>query len=428
MKNLYKNWRIGRNGLMILSGLSLIISCSTSQTVASTSESDGIYYNPNKDTETRFGNTPYVYGDSQYNSQESNDNQVRIGGTYFDNNNNVIGDAQQSYNDTQQSADYNTAPQYAKTDNLSTNSWGTDSGTVINYNYYGGYPYYGWYGYSPYYSSPFYWRSGWSLGFSLGWNWGWGNIGWGYGYPSYWGSYSPWYGYGYYGGWNYPWYGGYYGHGYYGNRYYYDGYGYRRGGITMTNGYASNYAGRRGITMTNGTNNLANSYNISRGIRQNGINRNNVSASGTRSIINNNNQAQPQRSIIRNNGNINRNIVRDNASNGIQPSRGINNNMRSRDFGGGVINNNNSSIRNNNSIQNNNNRIRTTPNYDNNRGNQQQQTPTRSIQSSPRSQNSFPSRSTNIESRGGNFGGGSGIGGGSRGGGSMGGSRGGGRR
>lgn len=176
-------------------------------------ETDGVYYDPNKDT------LPTGYGVRQ------DANQV---GEYYDYNENV--GIIEKNQENRREAEHRFKPKY---NNLpqAESDWGTYTGTEVNYydnSFYN--PYWGWgrFGYSPYgwnrWGNPW----GWGSGFNLGWNnWSGWNFGyhWGWGNSWYGGFYNPWrFGYGFYDPfWGYPYHGFYspyyYGYGYYGRGY-----------------------------------------------------------------------------------------------------------------------------------------------------------------------------------------------------------------
>lgn len=220
---------------MAISGALILTSCSIQQ-IGGYSETDGVYYNPNKDTlpegvamnnGNRVGET-YDYQDSTSTIQKSQYNNQYSKNKYQNWGNNNNDQQQQSQSD-----------------------WGSYSGTETNYySSYWGYPYYG---------SGFGYGYGTSLGF------GWGGY---YGLNSYWdfnfgwGGYYPYYG-GYYGfGYSPYYYGGYYSPYYYGNHYspYYYGNGYNY------NRYAPNYrrSGANGNNFNNFNNRYGNNANTNR--------------------------------------------------------------------------------------------------------------------------------------------------------------------
>lgn len=185
----HKNFfnKVKHHGILAVVGGLILVSCGTQ--MGGYSETDGVYYDPNKDTLPE--------------------------GTIMDQGNRVG-----EYYDYQDSgsiirnSEENMQAQNSKYDQWNTESdWGAYTGTETNfYNDYWGYPY--GFGYSPW---------SWSIGFSMGYSWGWSPWSW-YGYNPYWynpywgyyGSYYPSYYYGYnpYFGYSpYYGYGSYYGYG-----------------------------------------------------------------------------------------------------------------------------------------------------------------------------------------------------------------------
>ncbi len=205
-KNLFETF--ASKALLAVSGGLLVVSCGTQ--MGGYSETDGVYYDPNKDTLPEG-----VVIDKQGN---------RVGDYYDYQDSSII------ENSNENIADKNN--RYDNWNDVSPSDWGAYAGSETNY-------------YSDYWGSPWGWYSpyntwGWGGGFgmSFGWgnswgwynpymNWGWGSpFGWGgyYGYsPFYSGFYSPFYGYNPYG-----FYSPYYGGGYYG--YYSNPYRYQRSG------------------------------------------------------------------------------------------------------------------------------------------------------------------------------------------------------
>ena len=184
--------------VMALSASLLLTSCVVY--TGGYSETDGVYYDPNKDTLPQgYGNYSenqvgeyYDYQDSgviEKNKQNQAENESRYYGSNWQND---------TKSTTSDFGTYSGAETYY-TDN---GYWGSGFYSPWN-SYYGGY--YGWG--MPYYGMNWGWGSSWGWNVGLSWNWGFGSS-WGWGNPWY-GGYSPWYG-GYYN----PWYGGYYG-GYY---------------------------------------------------------------------------------------------------------------------------------------------------------------------------------------------------------------------
>lgn len=215
-KNILKNrLNLPLKAILLLSAGMLVASCSSQ--MSAYSESDGVYYNPNKDT------LPVDNSTDDYGNQ--------VGNTYDYSNSADVArlDDKGIYN-----KNYNWG-------NANSNSdWGSYAGTDVNYNNWNS-SYYGNYGYSPY---------GWNFGMSFGYSWGSPyNY---YGYSPYWGysGYTPYWNYGYYS----PYYGyyspyNYYGYGYY-NRPIYN---YRRSGASGNLG--NTYQGSFGNKMSNGNTN-----------------------------------------------------------------------------------------------------------------------------------------------------------------------------
>ena len=221
------------------------------------SETDGVYYDPNRDTlpvgaVMDSGNRVGDYYDYQ-----ANDNQNKY--LNSDNRNQKWQDAQNS-------------------------DWGTFSGTETYYtDNWGYYPY----GYYSGFGMSFGWGSPWSFGgyYSP----------WGFGYNPWYGYYSPWYGY--YG----PWYGYYnpwYGHynpyyGYYNP--YYGNYGYGYGYNSYNGGFGYKRSGADGRLTTPTRNSSSSGF---RNINNNDSGfRNSSSNSGFRNTspnANPNNQSQPR--------------------------------------------------------------------------------------------------------------------------------------
>lgn len=271
MKNINNNSflnLIKSKGLILISSSFLLSSCTVY--TGGYSETDGVYYDPNKDSlpaGTYSGN----YGnqvDDYYNYQDTS--------SIYDNNQKNLEDQQNRYTQT-----------------LTNDSdWGSYTGTETNYSSFNnwGWGSYGW-------GSPFYGSYGWnspfnSWGWGLGFGWGWGNS-----------FYSPWG----WGGFYDPFYSGFYGGygwgGYYGGYYPYGGYGwgnyyrpsYNRSGINgrfepQNNSYRStnNF---RGINSTPGFRDIprtaANSNSNYRNYQNNNGVRN-FPNNGTRNFPNNN--------------------------------------------------------------------------------------------------------------------------------------------
>ncbi|MCU7613246.1 prolyl-tRNA synthetase [Chryseobacterium sp. GMJ5] len=202
-KNIHKNLLgvLRSKGILAISSGLLLMSCGAQ--VGGYSETDGVYYDPNKDT---LPEGVII----------NNDQGNRVG-EYYDyyDDSNVIENAQA--NSAEQNNRYNSWND-VNLNNATDSDWGNFAGNQTNYydNSWGS-PW-GWYGgYSPYWGM----GSGWGMSMSFGWgnSWGWGGFspywsyGWNYGWnsPYYWGGYYP-----YWGGYN-PYWG--YGGGYWGNYY-----------------------------------------------------------------------------------------------------------------------------------------------------------------------------------------------------------------
>ena len=215
--------------LGVAAGL-LLVSCGSQ--MGGYTETDGVYYDPNKDVipegivmpEPNQVDEVYAYeSDSASIIEQNQQNQAAQKNKY------------QTWNGTE-------------------SDWGTYAGTEQNI-YYNNYNTWGWnpYGYySPYYG----WGNGWNIGIGFGWNnWGW-NPYWDpyFGYGGY-GYYNPWYGY------YSPYYGGYYGY----NPYYYGGYYYprnnykRSGADAITRGNGFQNSNNRSFNNRMNTNNSNNS-------------------------------------------------------------------------------------------------------------------------------------------------------------------------
>jgi len=185
---------IKSKALILIASSSLLSSCVIY--TGGYSETDGVYYDPNKDSlPAGTYSTGHNQVDNYYNYQDTYP-------SIYDNNQQNIQDQQNRYALTTDS-DWG-AYTGSETNYTSFNNWGYG---VMGFGWGGfggwGYPGYGVYGWN----SPFN-SFGWGLGF------GWGNSfyspwGWGGGF------YDPFWGYGYGGGW-----GGYYGGGYYQPLYY----------------------------------------------------------------------------------------------------------------------------------------------------------------------------------------------------------------
>ncbi len=210
-KIIHKNLlnQLKSKGVLAVASSMLLVSCGTQ--MGGYSETDGVYYDPNKDTLPQgaiVGNEGNRVGE-YYNYQDQSDIIKNAESNYYEQEN--------KYND------WNDI-------NYTDSDWGSYTGNTLNYydNSWGWGSPWGWYGYG--YRSPYWgWRGGWNLGFS----WGWGNT-WGswYGYNPYWGYYDPFWGGGYWGGY----YGGYYPYYGYG---YYNPLPYKRSGVVSQRNYQS---------------------------------------------------------------------------------------------------------------------------------------------------------------------------------------------
>jgi len=244
-RNIHKNLlgMLKSKGILAVSSGLLLMSCGAQ--VGGYSETDGVYYDPNKDT---LPEGVIINGDQG--------NRV---GEYYDYypESNIVENSQ--INSSEYDHRYDS---WSNTNNgnATDSDWGNFAGNETNIydNSWGwgmgfGSPW-GWYGgYSPY------WGSGWGMSFGWGSSWGWGGYSpyWGMGWNSpYWG-YNPYWGYG--GGYG-GWYGG---AGYWGGNYYRPVYrrsGANGGGFTNNtiginkyNGNGSGFRnGNNGSGMRNG--------------------------------------------------------------------------------------------------------------------------------------------------------------------------------
>lgn len=235
--------------LGVAAGL-LLVSCGSQ--MGGYTETDGVYYDPNKDVIPEGIVMPEP-------------NQVDEVYAYESDSASII--EQNQLNQAAQKNKYQTW-------NGTESDWGTYAGTEKNI-YYNNYNTWGWnpYGYYfPYYG----WGNGWNIGIGFGWNnWGWNNWGWNpywdpyFGFGGY-GYYHPWYGY------YSPYYGGYYGYNpyYYGGYYYPRYYNYKRSGadsIDRSNGF-QNSGSNRGINrVAPNTQNNQNSPRGNDGFRRSGF-------------------------------------------------------------------------------------------------------------------------------------------------------------
>lgn len=252
-----------------------VTSCATSQSTASSGETDGVYYSPSKDGQVTYAQ-----------NEISEDYEIKVGGAYFDANGNG---AEEFYYETPVSQGNQDINIYTGGNNIFIGSgstdWGRYDGLEITVNNWGWYD--PWIGYG-YYS----WGWGW------GWNWGWSNYYWGY--PRWRGWYNPYWGYGPY--WGYEPYWGYY------NPYYYHGgyYGYHGGH------YYRNTAVRPGVRP--GTNLALSPRNSN--VRMSNIRSNNPGIRSTRNE--NQNVIPPVRAVRTNQPNVrSEQPVRNNNNNNI---------------------------------------------------------------------------------------------------------------
>jgi len=306
---------IKSKGLILISSSFLLTSCVIY--TGGYSETDGVYYDPNKDS-LPAGSYTGNYGnqvDDYYNYQDTYP-------SIYDNNQQNIQDQNNRYALT------------------SDSDWGNFTGTETNYSSFNNWGYGGWgmgFGYG-----------GWG-GFG-GWgypNYGWGfnSFGWGMGFGWGWGSsmYSPWgWGGGFYDPfWGYGWggyYGGYYPYGnYYRPAYIRSGSNGRLGGMISTNNRTNGFRGinsSRNSQMITANNSriMRNDGNIrnSNGIR--GINNGNI-----RNQNNGNIRQFPNnggtRNTYPNNGNV-RNTYPNNGGVRTSPSYPNNGNVRTQNNGG----------------------------------------------------------------------------------------------
>lgn len=212
-RNIHKNLLglLRSKGILAVSGGLLLMSCGAQ--MGGYSETDGVYYDPNKDT---LPEGVIINGGG---------NRV---GEYYDyyQDSNVIQNAQA--NSREQQNKYNEWSGNDWNTTATDSDWGMYAGSQTNYyDNSWGYPW-GWYGgYSPYWG----WNRGWGWNMGLSWGWG-GSFGWGWGGSFGWGS--PYWGYSpYWGSYYDPFWGGYYGYPYWGYGGYWGSYyrpAYRRSG------------------------------------------------------------------------------------------------------------------------------------------------------------------------------------------------------
>lgn len=232
-RNIHKNLfgMLKSKGILAVSSGLLLISCGAQ--MGGYSETDGVYYDPNKDT----------LPEGVIINNEGN----RVGEyyDYYQDDSNLIYNSE--VNSAQQNNRYNEWSDANWNSNATDSDWGNFAGNETNYydNSWGwgwGSPW-GW-GYNPYWG----WGSGWGFGMSFGWGspWGWGGfspywgMGWNYGWNNYWG-YNPYWG-GYYGNPYWGW-----GNGYWGGNYYVPS--YRRSGANGRFGATSPGAYRQNNSM-----------------------------------------------------------------------------------------------------------------------------------------------------------------------------------
>ena len=271
-KNLHKNWFgvLKSQGILAIASSMVLVSCGAQ--VGGYSETDGVYYDPSKDTLPQGVIT--------------NDTGNQVGDYYnYDTESSIIANAEENVRQSD-----NRFNDWSSVSNDS--DWGNFTGTDTYYNDYSwnnwgwGSPWgwNSWYGYNPFWG----WGNRWNMGFSWGWgsSWGWNNW---YGYNPYWNyGFNNW-------GWGNPYwgggyYGGYYG-GYNGNNWYHRGPN-RRSGANGRLGYINNQASafRTG-----------NSARVNNGFRNNNVNTGGRFNNQNQGIRNNPNGGRfPQNGIYRN--------------------------------------------------------------------------------------------------------------------------------
>lgn len=228
-RNIHKNLlgAIKSKGILAVAGGLLLVSCGAQ--MGGYSETDGVYYDPNKDTLPE--------------GVIINDRGNRVGEdyNYYQDDSNLIQNAEINSR-TGRYEDWNS---YNWNNTATDSDWGMYAGSETNYydNSWGwgwGNPW-GWGGWNnPYWG----WGGGWDIGLSWGGSWGWGagwNLGWGY---------SPFWGYNPYWGWGgnpYWGWGGYWGGNYYAPY-------YRRSSANGRgfNTYNGSFANKYGVTSSNG--------------------------------------------------------------------------------------------------------------------------------------------------------------------------------
>ncbi|WP_307453702.1 hypothetical protein [Chryseobacterium camelliae] len=143
-------------GVLAVSGALLLVSCGAQ--MGGYSETDGVYYDPNKDT----------LPEGVIINSEGN----RVGEyyDYYEDDSNVIQNAEM--NSKAQDQKYNAWSGNSWNGTATDSDWGSFAGTEMNYydNSWGGWGYpWGWYGgYSPYWGMNRGWGWGMGLGLSLG--------------------------------------------------------------------------------------------------------------------------------------------------------------------------------------------------------------------------------------------------------------------
>jgi hypothetical protein len=253
-RNIHKNLlgMLKSKGVLAISSGLLLMSCGAQ--VGGYSETDGVYYDPNKDTLPEGviinGDQGNRVGDYYEYYPESNIvENAQINSSQYDNRYDSWSNA--NYGNATDSDWGNFA---GNETNIYDNSWGWGMGWGSPWGMYGGYGSYWGMG------------SGWGMGMSFGWgnSWGWGgyNPYWGMGWNSpYWGMYNPyWGGYGY-GNWGYG--------GYYGNNFYRPTYrrsGANGGGFKNTPSISGRYNGNSsGFRNGNSGSGLRNSQGVRNG-------------------------------------------------------------------------------------------------------------------------------------------------------------------
>lgn len=269
-KNLLKIFK--SKGVLAASGGLLLISCGAQ--MGGYTETDGVYYDPNKDV-------------IPVSVTIQDDNVVGEDYSYTDNSTSIIEQNQQNLQ-----AQKN---KYQDWNNTSQSDWGQFAGTETNYNSWGWNG--GMWGWGNPWGMGFGWNSwnwglgwnswypGWSMGWNGGFGWGW-NAGWNWGYPWYgynpywdpfWGGYYPGWGAGYPGYWGRP-------------------ANFKRSGadsIVRNNNSFNNNGNRNGFTRPAPSNNTNNQNSINNsGFRKTGFGTPNSNRPS-------NNQTQPNRSFRR---------------------------------------------------------------------------------------------------------------------------------